>query len=269
MFDKAAKFLRGASLIIRNPWLMNRVLDDEEVNRRIVVKEHGFGNGLPVVDILDLIPGFEETVEPFGFLDGGSLPIDIALLKGLARQRPNAHYLEIGTWRGESVANVAAVAEHCVTINLPDSEMQRIGLDKEYIELHRHFSQRLPNVTHLQHDSRTLDFNTLNEKFDVIFIDGDHHYESVRSDTANSFKALRNERSVIVWHDYGHDPASVRWDVLRGILDGTPADKRKNLYRVSNTLCAIYIPYPIKSAPQARHQVPAKHFRIDIKAVKR
>jgi predicted O-methyltransferase YrrM len=269
MFKKAGKFLKGISLLLANPWLMNRVLDDEDVNRKAVIDAYGLSNGLPVADITDLIPGFHETIEPFGFLDGGSLPIDLALLKGLARQRTNAHYLEIGTWRGESVANVAAVAEHCVTINLPDKEMESMGLDKEYIDLHRFFSDKLSNVTHLQHNSLTFDFSSLNEKFDVIFIDGDHHYESVRSDTANTFNLLKNENSVIVWHDYGHDPATVRWDVLRGILDGTPGEKRKHLYRVSNTLCAIYYPGKIKSSMQQKHVVPDKHFKITIETVKR
>jgi predicted O-methyltransferase YrrM len=268
MFKKAGRFLKGFSLLLRDPWLMNRVLDDEDVNRKAVIAEHGLSNGLPVADILDLIPGFAETIEPFGFLDGGSLPVDLALLKGLAKQRPGSYYLEIGTWRGESVANVASVAAHCVTINLPDTEMEKMGLDKEYIYLHRFFSAKLPNVTHLQHNSLTFDFSSLKEKFDVIFIDGDHHYESVRSDTANAFSLLKNENSVIVWHDYGHDPATIRWDVLRGILDGTPPEKRKHLYRVSNTLCAIYFAGKINSRPQPKHPVPSKHFRITIETVK-
>lgn len=259
--------MKGAALIIRNPWLMNKVLDDEDVNRKAVIDQHGLANGLPVVDILEIAPAFEETVEPFGFLEGGSLPIDLALLKTLARQRPQARYLEIGTWRGESVANVAAVAEKCVTINLPDEEMRKMGLDETYIGLHRFFSKHLSNVEHLQHNSLAFDFTSLGEGFDVIFIDGDHHYQSVRSDTANAFKVLRNERSVIVWHDYGHDPATIRWDVLRGIIDGTPAEKRKHLYRVSNTLCAIYYPFPVRSSQQEPVETPSKHFKVSIRAI--
>jgi predicted O-methyltransferase YrrM len=168
------------------------------------------------------------------------LPSDLALLKQLAGTFPECAYLEIGTWRGESVANVAGIAKECVTINLPDEEMHKRGLPEKYIQLHRFFSTHLPNVMHVQHHSSTFDFSTLDKKFDLIFVDGDHHYDQVRTDTENVFKLLRNENSVIVWHDYAFDPEHVRYEVLAGILDGCPAESRKNLVHVSNTLCALF-----------------------------
>ena len=102
---------------------------------------------------------------------------------------------------------------------------------------------------------------------DILFIDGDHHYESVKSDTKNAFSLLKDENSIIVWHDYGNNPSDIRWDVLKGILDGTPSDKIKNLYRVSNTLCAIYSS-AIKLAEHVpNYAVPKKHFSICVKSV--
>jgi len=75
----------------------------------------------------------------------------------------------------------------------------------------------------------------------LIFIDGDHHSESIASDTANAFKLLKDENSVIVWHDYGIGTETVRWNVLAGILEGCPADKRNKLYHASNTICAFLL----------------------------
>lgn len=265
---KISKLFKALSLILKRPYLLNKVLDDAEVNRAEVARDHGLPEGLPAIDICELLPGFSETVDPFCYLDGGSTPIDLALLKGLARQLPSCNYFEIGTWRGESVANIASVATHCTTLNLPDEEMIRLGLSRNYVQLHRFFSAGLENVTHLQADSQTFDFKSLGQAFDLVFIDGDHHYESVKNDTKNAFSLLRNEHSVIVWHDYGHTPADVRWDVLRGILDGTPAAMRKNLYRVSNTLCAVYTTATVNPYRQEAVETPVKKFTVKISSAK-
>jgi predicted O-methyltransferase YrrM len=266
--NKLHKLVKAISLIIGQPSLLNKVLDDEDVNRSAVEKQYNMPSGLPAVDICELLPGFDETVDPFCYLDGGSTPIDLALLKGLAKQFSACEYFEIGTWRGESVTNVASVAAHCTTLNLPDSEMRQMGLSEKYIGLHRFFSNNLKNVTHIQANSLSFDFKSLNKKFDLIFIDGDHHFETVASDTKNVFSLLKNENSVIVWHDYGHTPDDVRSDVLRGILEGTPSSERQKLYRVSNTLCAIYTNRKLKSYTPEPVQTPSTSFEIRIKARK-
>jgi predicted O-methyltransferase YrrM len=264
--SKTRKLFKALSLIIQQPSLLNRVLDDADVNKKAVAEKHSLPDGLPAVDICDLLPGFDETVDPFCYLDGGSTPIDLALLKGLAKKFSDCEYFEIGTWRGESVANVASVAKHCTTLNLPDADMLAMGLSKKYVELHRFFSKDLPNVTHLQGNSLRYDYKSLGKKFDLIFIDGDHHYESVMSDTSHAFGLLKDEHSVIVWHDYGNHPNDVRWDVLRGILDGTPAAKRSKLYRVSNTLCAIYTNAAVPAYRQEAIETPKKNFSVHLRA---
>lgn len=263
--NKLSKLLKAIVLIIKQPALLNKVLDDINVNKQQVNEKYNLPKGLKTIDILDLLPGFNETVEPYCSLDGGSTPIDLALLKGLAKSKKECMYFEIGTWRGESAANVASVAKQVVTLNLPDEEMLRMGLDKNYVGMHRFFSKDLKNVTHLQADSQTFDYKSLDQKFDLIFIDGDHHYESVKNDTINAFKLLKDENSIIVWHDYGNNPSDIRWDVLRGILEGTPAEKHADLYRVSNTLCAIYTTQTIKGEYMEPFAEPDKYFSINLK----
>ena len=264
--SKLSKLFKVILLILKQPSLLNKVLDDDNVNKNEVVNKYNLPKGLTTVEITQLLPNLDITVEPYAALDGGSTPIDLALLKGLAASKPNCDYFEIGTWRGESVSNVACIAKNCVTLNLPDETMLQMGLDKNYVNLHRHFSKDLKNVTHLQGNSLTYNYAALNQKFDLIFIDGDHHYESVKSDTANAFNLLKDEHSIIVWHDYGNNPSDIRWDVLKGILDGTPADKINNLYRVSNTLCAIYSKQIITAEYIVNNEVPKKYFSIVIKA---
>lgn len=266
--SKLTKLFRALGLIIGRPSLLNRVLDDQDVNREAVIKQYGLKQGLPAVDLLRLIPDLEQTIEPYSFLEGGSMITDLALLKALAKQHNDCVYFEIGTWRGESVANVAAVAKQCFTLNLSKEEITKRGFDKAYADQHGLYSKGLANVTHLEGDSMRFDFASLNRKFDLIFIDGDHHYESVKSDTQNAFKLLRDERSVIVWHDAGNSPEDTRWDVVRGILDGTPETERRHLRRVSNTLCAVYTKANLPPYTIQYPSLPDKRFQVSMKAKK-
>lgn len=243
------KLIRSLGALLRHPWLLNRVLEDDIWWKDYITRKYDLPNGLPVISFGDLFTEMEETVSPFAFLEGGSLPTDLALLKGLAGNVKGCSYFEIGTWRGESVANVARVAKECFTLNLSAKEMARMGLSKEYIDLHGYFSREMENVTHLEGNSMDFDFASLGRTFDLIFIDGDHHYESVKNDTEKVFQHLLHPGSVIVWHDYARNPEAVRYEVLAGIMDGCPYEKRERLFFVANTLCAIYIErdFPHKS----------------------
>ncbi len=248
---KLYKAFMGIYRIICNPWLLNNVINDESVMHTYVTQKYSMSNGLPLINIMKIWDGNLIHVEPFSASSGGSTPMDLLLLKALCLKFDLPDYLEIGTWRGESVANVASVAQNCVTVNLPDDEMRCMGLDEDYIQMHRHYSKNLKNVTHLYANSQRTDIAALDKKYDLIFIDGDHHREAVARDTATAFKMLKNERSIIVWHDYANDPESVRWSVLSGILDGCPSDQRNKLFHISNTLCAVYMPHDISSSPLA------------------
>lgn len=237
---------------------------EKEYLIKIKNKYPNYINGLPVINISEFISGKNDVIEPYTFLGGNSLPTDIALLRSLAKQLANCQYFEIGTWRGESAANLADVAAQCITLNLPDSTMIEKGLFKNYIEMHRYFSKHLKNVIHLQHDSLTFDFSKYKNSMDLIFVDGDHHYREVQSDTKNVFNLLRNESSVIVWHDYGFDPEHIRYEVLAGILDGCPPDKLQYLYHVSDTKCAIFIQKKFNSKTLKPNQNPDKYFSVTL-----
>lgn len=260
--NKAAKLLKALWAIIRQPSLLNNILNTDEGFRSKVEKQSGF-TSLPVVDIRTFL-GDGEKVEPYSFLDGTSSLLDLALLKSLARKFENCSYLEIGTWRGESVANVAAVAKECITVNLPDETLLAMGKPKEYVGAHRFFSASLPNVKHVQADSSAFDFNSLQKKFDLIFVDGDHHANMVSGDTSKIFPLLRDEKSMIVWHDYAYSPGVPRYEVLYGILNGLPKHEWGNLYSVSHTMCAIYSRSKLKSSKLVPNEKPSLSFAINI-----
>jgi len=221
---------------------------------------------LPTIDILDIFPNFHENLTTYSYLEGTSLVTDIMLLKSLARSFKKCSYLEIGSWRGESIANVAEVADNCTSITLSAAEMKSLGFSDEFINVHGIYLKNINNINMIEHDSQTFDFSSLNKKFDLIFIDGDHFYSGILSDTRKTFLLRRDLNSIIVWHDYGFSTESVRHSVLAAILDGIPKEKHKNLFHVSNTMCAIYIEN--REFPSHYSKFPSypnKKFSIELK----
>jgi predicted O-methyltransferase YrrM len=224
---------------------------------------------LPTIDILDFFQDFEEELTTYSFLEGTSLITDLILLKKLARRFDKCNYLEIGSWRGESIANISENAVHCTTINLSAEEMKGLNLSNEFIEVHGAFSKNIKNLTEIFHNSHTYDFENLKDKFDLIFIDGDHSYEGILNDTRKTFNLRKDTSSIIVWHDYGFTPESVRHTTLKAILDGIPVEYHKNLYHISNTLCSIYIENCNYVTSLTRFPSnPNKRFSIKVKAYK-
>ena len=259
--SKVSKTLKAIWAIVRNPWLLNHVLADNDLWLQSIKKKYGI-TSLPVVDIDTLFPGFKDELSTFSCLGGSSFPTDFSLLRSFCKTVRNCKYFEIGTSRGESAVNVAEVCSLCYTLDLEPSKLT----DPIEVRVAGFYSKGNNKVNQLYGDSRTFDYKGLNQKFDVIFIDGDHHYESVKSDTENMFKYLAHENTIVVWHDYGYDPLNVRHELLGAILDGTSASLHKNLYHVSNTMCAVYINKQYPTMNLATAHIPNKKFTVKIES---
>ncbi len=266
--NKIQKLFKAIGLIIKKPYLLNLVIESEDVMKDKIKQDYGISDGLPLVEIDELFKPFSGTAEPYAYLSGATMPIDIALLRALAQRYNVENYFEIGTWRGESVANMAQVVRQCTTLNLPKEDIINLTHNELYANLHSFFSKDLDNVQQLYGNSLTYDFSRLYGQYDMVFVDGDHHYDSVKKDTETAFKLLRDDNSIIVWHDYALDPETIRWDVMAAILDGAPADKRNHIYHISNTLCAVYLPETLPTKKLIPYEKPQKYFKIDIQSVK-
>jgi predicted O-methyltransferase YrrM len=257
--SKVGKTFKALWWITRKPVLLNRVLADEDSWQDYVKKSHKLSCGLPVVEMDQLIGSGTVALGPMTFLDGGSLPTDLMLLAGLADGIEDCTYFEIGTWRGESVATVASRATSCHTLSLSEAQMRKRGMHNSTIESHSLFSKGLENVTHLHGDSRSFDFGRL-QKFDLLFIDGDHHYDVVKSDTEKVFKHLVHDKSIVVWHDYGFHPDQVRYEVMAAILDGVGPELADMVYHVAHTKSAIFTGKKIPSKPANFPKVPEEYY---------
>jgi len=240
--SKLKKAIQIFKAVIRKPYLLNHVLEDNDLWHENFRKLKGPDFKVPTLAFETLLTEQGKTVSPFSFLDGGSLPTDLALLKSLASAFSQCNYFEIGTWRGESVANVAPIAQHCTTLNLSKAEMLNLGWAERYADLHGFYSNHLDNVAQVTGNSLNYDFSKLNGPYDLIFIDGDHHHDAVVSDTKNVFKHLIHDKTIVVWHDAAFTPEKLRFEVLSAIYRGVPEEYHNKIFHVSNTQCAVFLP---------------------------
>ena len=209
------------------------------------------------------------SIGPMTFLDGGSLPTDLMLLAGLAEGIPACRYFEFGTWRGESVTMMSPRTRSCHTLCLTDEEMRRMGMPEKVIRQHRLFSSGLDNVTQLRGNSKHFDFASLDGKFDLVFIDGDHHYDGVLSDTRNTFAHLVHEDSVVVWHDYGYHPDKIRYEVMAAILDGAGPERAGSIYHVAHTKAAVYTGKSYEAVEADFPAIPEEYYTLQLTRQKR
>ncbi len=143
--------------------------------------------------------GFEcEPIEPRHLYDshrtsGSISPSELIVISSLCQSMEPRHALEIGTFEGRTTYNLARYSHKVYTMNLPQNKCKfKVGKYFKGIE-------DGSNITQIFCDSQNYDFTQL-PKMDLIFIDGDHEYESVVSDSDNAFKVLA-DNGIIVWHD--------------------------------------------------------------------
>ena len=98
-------------------------------------------------------------------------------------------YLELGIYDGSTLSRVAETVPRVIGVDIKD-----LRINKNIGEFHL---------------STTQDFlQNFNEMVDVIFIDADHSFESVKEDFELSLKLL-NEFGIIILHDT--DPISEKY----------------------------------------------------------
>lgn len=265
--SKFRKLCKGLGILIKHPSYINKIINDNDAWREVFLRRHHkLNKGLPVVDLSDVIETRKISINCYSYLNGGSLVTDLALLKGLAATIVDCRYFEIGTWRGESVVNVAENAKHCVTLNLSEGDMRKIHGNQRIIDQTGIFITSAGNVSRIEGNSSTYNFELLRQKFDLVFIDGDHSYDAVFNDTKKVIAHLSHSKTVVVWHDYAYSPDQLRYEVATAILDSVPDELKQHLYHVRNTNCCIL--YPLKelnSSPGVEFpDFPYYNFKVSI-----
>jgi predicted O-methyltransferase YrrM len=236
---------RGAAVALRDPRLFARIpplVARETEQRRVeALAREAFGGAPRTVPIESVVAPEGGEIGCLSFLDDATPVTDLLLLRALMA-RGGGRYLEVGTLRGESALAVAGLASEVVTISLPDEELLEMGADRSFVQTHRVFSSGHPNVRHVLGNSRSMDLSEFQGWADLVFIDGDHTFAGVASDTRRFWATRRDESTPVVWHDAFLSPLKPRWEVLAGIAEGLPPNRRSEIVHVSNTLCAAWLP---------------------------
>ena len=147
---------------------------------------------------------------------GGVNPGDRRALFYLAQAFRPARVLEIGTHVGASTVHIGAAvtsgarahAPRLVTVDVqdvndsPHSFWRQSGLEKSPRQMIDELNGTI-EVTFVVDNSRHF-FTGNKERFDFIFIDGDHTAETVYEEIVSSLDVI-NENGLIVLHDYFPD----------------------------------------------------------------
>lgn len=178
-------------------------------------------------------------------------PMETQIMSALVSYFSPKTIFEIGTYNGFTTYHFAINSlPECkiYTLDLPASfdtknlkgysydDLMVVNLSMEHINdrLFHHYEEK-NKIVELFGDSSSFDFSPYYGKVDLVFIDGNHSYDFVKSDTENAMKML-SPKGVIVWHDYDY---IIHKDVFRYLNEFS---KTHVLYSIPQTRFAIYGP---------------------------
>lgn len=189
---------------------------------------------------------FDETpfkLDNVCFRSGGSGVLDYAVLKGTMQYFNLKTYLEVGTYIGESISNVASIAEKCFSVTVPlDHPASMSHFCRMYGMVD--FSNRLiyqSNIEQYLVDSKEFDFSSIAEDIDLYFIDGDHSMEGIENDTQKIWKH-KGKDSFVIWHDVKKENNQINEITIEAIYHVLGNEGLKKFYLYDNCKCGIYVP---------------------------
>jgi glycosyltransferase involved in cell wall biosynthesis len=202
-----------------------------------VRKNYGHA-GLPTVNILDVLPGIDETVS-VGRSSDALAPAAVALVKGLAARIPGSRVLQLETAPRTSIAaNVVRTSRECLSIIAEDREPGARARGESLLVERASYDATSGEVSY---HSASLDYAGIKRSFDLVVVDGWGARESIHEATEMAFDLLGpGVESAIVWNVRQTDSGQIAWEVLAGILDGAPDDGYDDLYFVPGTSQALW-----------------------------
>lgn len=207
-------------LIFRRLLPIGVILQDREAYN--LVGSWTFGR-LRRLQLPELFPGIEATCIALlraydRDAESSATIAETVALAAITQFHQPKRILEIGTFNGNTTLNFAAnSAPDCriTTVDLPvdwngtlalDVPLRFVNVtDRPTVGSQAQASALSAKIRQVHGDSATLDWDQLGGPFDLIFIDGCHHYNYVRSDTLNAVKRL-TKTGIVIWHDYGMIP---------------------------------------------------------------
>jgi hypothetical protein len=125
---------------------------------------------------------------------------DVYSLENLIKNKSIENYLEIGSYLGVGFRIINEIFNPKLSFSIDPNIHHRIFHKPRNIfhKLNKKFNKKYVAIDDFWKENSSSWFNET--KFDLIFIDGDHSYESVKRDFYECCKVLSNE-GVILLHD--------------------------------------------------------------------
>jgi predicted O-methyltransferase YrrM len=191
---------------------------------------------------------------------GSMTLLEGAVLASLVKLVNAKHIFEFGTFMGSTSVLFALNSSddcHVTTLDIDPEELAQLNTssdgspDSELVDdflRERRSSEGAPSIqrapievqqkiTQLIQNSKTLDVEKqdLSNKFDLVFVDGGHDYETARSDTFKAIDMVK-PHGVVAWHDYGSDVFSDVTKLVNELSHDMP------IFHVEPSMIAFHAP---------------------------
>jgi predicted O-methyltransferase YrrM len=170
---------------------------------------------------------------------------ELAILSAVAAGCENhSNIFEIGTFDGRTTLNLALSAPaqcHIFTLDLPPGQATRFRIvegerhmvrkpapGSRYEQYRATHPQAIGRIHQLLGDSATFDYAPYENSCALVFVDGSHAYEYVKSDTDAAMRMVRSG-GVVIWHDYGI------WEGVTNALEELEQRQRLGLCNIRGT----------------------------------
>lgn len=130
------------------------------------------------------------------------VPEEYAELLFKIKEKSPKSYLEVGIGNGGSWLTCSHFNKDTLEVSHAVDNLSYSFAAQKYEEvlfIRSYLSNHIKNVDFFYSYSTPFLLNC-NQKYDVIFIDGDHSYQGVKSDYENSIRLL-NEGGIMIFHD--------------------------------------------------------------------
>jgi len=176
------------------------------------------------IDILDLAPGsIRWKLQAFPGIPASISVLECNGLALLAKKTKARKVFEFGTYMGVSATHLALNLEPgglVYSLDLPEDNPTALltihDLDEKGLTVEKGKGSLVPDdvknqVVFLKSDSAVFDETPYRNSMDLVFVDGAHSSEYVRSDTEKALRMLR-QGGIVAWHDCHHKyPDVVRY----------------------------------------------------------